>query len=228
MRKRIGKYFLISMVTSWVAANTYAVGSGFYMGVMMGPATNSGGDQQAQVDNPTALELTPATPRSNQFGARVFMGNQFSQYAAIEGGLTFISKIKYDTKGVETCTGVSERVRSFDIVGKGIMPLGPYFDIFGKVGAAATYLTTSGALDPAFDITTNPEDPITCGKNTYKNKFSPVFAIGASYNLNQNWVTDLSYTTLQVGGKVSSVSMIALAISYHFVNKYCGQFLCDD
>jgi len=30
------------------------------------------------------------------------------------------------------------------------------------------------------------------------------------------------------GGQVGNLTMYALGISYHFVDKYCGQFLCDD
>ena len=31
-----------------------------------------------------------------------------------------------------------------------------------------------------------------------------------------------------MGGFINSFSFIALGLSYHFVDKYCGQFLCDD
>lgn len=226
MRNGIYKQILISAVSCGFALNACAVGNGFYMGLMMGPATNSGGDQMVQVDNPHELQTTPASPRSTQFGTRIFMGNQFSQYAAIEGGLTFFSTIKYDSKGVDTCSGNELRVRDLDVVVKGIIPFGNYFDIYGKAGMAISYITTSGGLNPTFDLSANP--PVTCGSNTYKNKFSPTVSFGATYDINQSWVADLSYNTVQVSTRVSTVSLIALGISYHFTDKYCGQFLCDD
>ncbi len=223
------KSLLLSMLTCGAAINANAVGNGFYMGLMMGPATNGGSTVQAQkfVPNATHVELTPANPKSSQFGSSIYMGYKFNTYAAFEGGFTFYSAIHYDTKGVETCSGSNARVRDIHVLGKGIFPIGESFDVFAKGGIAVTYLTTSGSFNPEFG-----KDPsgnlITCGKNTYNNKFSPTYAIGASYAINQSWVTDITWTRTQVGGIVNNVDFYALGLSYHFVDRYCGQFLCDD
>ena len=52
------------------------------------------------------------------------MGYKVNQYAGVEGGLTYFSGINYDTKGVQTCSGTNVRVRDFDILGKGDIPIG--------------------------------------------------------------------------------------------------------
>jgi opacity protein-like surface antigen len=232
MEKGMVKYFLVSSIASVIAINAHAVGNGFYMGLMMGPATNNGGIVQAQVFNPNLMPgqnipLTPASPKSSQFGSSVYMGYQFSTYAAFEGGFTYYSSVHYDTKGVQTCSGTDARVRDIHLLGKGIFPLGNYFDVFGKAGVAVTYTTTSGSFNPEFGVAPDGK-LITCGKNTHNNKFSPAYGVGASYNINQSWVTDASWTRTQVGGVLNSVDLYALGISYHFVDRYCGQFLCDD
>jgi hypothetical protein len=69
---------------------------------------------------------------------------------------------------------------------------------------------------------------VNSGSNTYASKIVPTFTIGAGYDFTQNWVMDFSAMTLLVGGNIKSVTMYALGLSYHFVDRYCGQFLCDD
>lgn len=207
---------LITIIAASFALNTQAVGPGFYMGLMMGPATNDGGTQQAQTG---PFTTTPATPKSNQFGSRVFMGYQMNNYFAFEGGLNYFTGIKYDTKNVNTCSSVQARIRSFDVLGKGIFPFGEAFDVYGKAGVALVYQTLSGALNPMFGS--------QCGKTTYSTKFRPAASIGASYAFNQNWVIDISWNRTMVGSVVKNVDFFGVGLSYHFVDKYCGQFLCD-
>lgn len=225
MKIKIMKKLAVATIIGSMSFGAYAVGNGFYMGLMMGPSTNNGNDTQAQVLNPTAtsLQVTNATPKSTQFGSRFFMGNKFSPYFGFEGGVTLFSGIKYDTKGVQLCSGDTARVRALDFLGKATGQFG-YFDFFAKGGVSYSYLTTSGSFNPAFD----PSKGLVCGQSTYTSKFSPVVGIGASYDINQSWVADASITRYQVGGVISNVTLYALGISYHFVDRYCGQFLCDD
>ena len=69
MSKRIFRHPLLIAATSLMFANTYAVAPGFYMGLMTGPATNNGGEQQAQVQG--SATTTTATPKSTQIGTRI-------------------------------------------------------------------------------------------------------------------------------------------------------------
>ncbi|RDI39205.1 outer membrane beta-barrel protein [Aquicella lusitana] len=217
MRKGIAKYAATTVFTCTFALQAYAVAPGFYTGLMLGSASANGGTQQAQTDT-TPPTTTPATPKSTQFGGRIFIGYKINQYAGVEGGLTYFSDIKYDTKDVDTCNTPKVGVRDFDIVGKGSFGLGS-FEIFGKAGAAVVYERTSGALNP--DLTRE------CGLSTNEVKFRPTVSAGASYDLSQNWVADISWNRVMVGGAISSIDFYALGISYHFVDIYCGQFLCD-
>jgi len=204
------------LVSSVVASNAFAVAEGFYMGLMMGPSSSTGGDQQVKTSSGTPATTT-VTPRSNQFGTRLFLGNKFSQYAGFELGGTFFSSIAYNNKGVDTCAGTTARVRDVDIVGKGEYTFQNTVGVFAKGGVAVTYLTTSGGLNSS---------ATECGKNKQEIKYRPTVTVGASYDLNQNWVVDASWNRIMVGSIVNNVDFYALGISYHFVDKYCGQFLC--
>lgn len=216
MSKRTLRHPAIAVLTSLLFSNAYAVAPGFYMGIMGGPATNDGGTQYVQPA--TGTTTIPATPKSSQFGSRLYMGYKINQYGGMEGGLTYFSGINYDTGDVPACSGVKVRVRDIDFVGKGSIPIGNSFEAFGKAGVGLVYVTTSSPMNPDFSS--------TCGNSNYSNKFKPVVSIGANYTLTQNWVAEASWTRIMVSSAVSNVDLYALGISYHFVETYCGQFIC--
>jgi opacity protein-like surface antigen len=139
--------------------------------------------------------------------------------------------------------GTTARVRGLDMLFKLDYSLRNTIGLFGKAGVAALYTTTPGALNVtnykvvktriAGNNRAKPPVPpilgtetINSGQSTYLSKLTPTFTIGASYDLDQSWVVDVSATRLMVSGVISSMNFYALGISYHFVDKYCGQFLC--
>jgi hypothetical protein len=198
----------------FISMNVYAIEPGFYVGLMGGAARNNGSNQTVQVQT---TQTTTASPNSNQFGSRLYMGYKMNPFAAVEAGLTYFSTINYDTKGVTTCSNAAVRVRDFDFVGKGSYTFHG-FELFGKAGAAIVYQTSSGTLNPV------PSQP--CGQTNYITSIRPTFGLGVGYDLSQTWVTDLSWTRVEVGGFAGSMDLFAIGISYHFVDIYCGQFLC--
>lgn len=228
MRKWI-KYAIPAVLLSQ-SLNVYAVAPGFYMGIMGGPATNNGKTEQVQVlPAPTALSpqanTAPADPKSTQFGSRFFLGYKFNQYASFEGGFVYFSGINYILKtNQQPAGGTTARVRGIDVVGKVDYSIPNSFGIFGKAGVGEMYITTPGGLNVTNYSSTSSK---TTGSNTYSSKVAPVLGVGVSYDFNQNWVMDASWTRYFVGSPVNNMDLFGLALSYHFVDKYCGQFLCD-
>lgn len=226
---------ILMLVACSLSVNANAMGNGFYMGIMMGPATNNAPSMQAVVfpsNNPDFPNNVPvnqpftttiANPRSSQFASRIYIGNQFNQYAAIEGGGTFFSSIRYDSVDVKTYGSTDQRVRDLDVVFKGILPL-QNFSLYVKGGVAVAYVTKGGAFNPEYI----PAESRITASTSYKNKFAPTYSVGASYDLDQSWAIDASLNVLQVGDSVGNLSFFGVGFSYHFTNKYCGQFLCDD
>jgi opacity protein-like surface antigen len=242
MQKRILKGLVAALYLGAVSA--HAIGNGFYIGVMAGPASNKARNLQAiQYPPPDPgtcnaqpcpqslfVQMTPVKPRSTQFASRIFIGNKFNPYAAVEGGLIFFSSIRYQSpSGIETFGSTDQRVRALDVVGKLSFPV-KSFEVYGKAGPGVAYITKGGAYNPVF----KPASPPTNNRGTFtassthKNKFAASFSVGASYDIDQSWVADLSWNGFAVGNDVGTLSYFALGISYHFTNKYCGQFLCDD
>lgn len=249
MHKRMYQRFVMSLLAAGMTAPVFAVAPGFYMGLMMGPASNGGGQQAVQVE-PLPTETSPiantsmANPQSNQFGSRFYLGYKFNTYASFEGGFTYFSGIGYSLKDNTAVAigGTTARVRGLDIVGKLDYTIRDTVGVFGKAGVTALYTTTPGAMNITNwkSVRTKiPQNPpvapgnevystqiINSGQSTYTSKLSPTFAVGASYDLNQSWVLDATWTRYMVGGVLSTMDFYALGLSYHIVDTYCGQFLC--
>ncbi len=205
--------FVISALSS---ALTYATGSGLYLGVMAGPATNQSQDQYVQLANSNSFTL--ASPNSNQIGGRMYVGYKFNSYGGIESGLTYFSTINYDTiNGAATCTSPRVNISDVDLVGVGTLPIGS-FGVFVKAGVAGMYESTSGAITGS-----NVND---CGNTSNIIRVRGTASVGASYDISQTWVADVSWTRLMTKGIIQNMDLYALGISYHFVDQYCGQFLC--
>lgn len=195
---------------------TYAVGNGFYLGIMSGPASNGGSTMQVQTGPGTT---TTGKANKKQWASRVFMGNRIGRFGGIEGGLDYFTGIKYETN-VPTCHGAQSRIRGFDLLGTLNVPMGNTFEVFGKGGVALLYQNNSGDL--------NPDLSKPCGKSKHATKFRPMFAVGASVALTPSWIADVSFNSMLVGKPIKNASFVALGIAYHFVDRYCGQFLCDE
>jgi opacity protein-like surface antigen len=223
MQKWKLKTLALTFITSALSLNCYAAGPGFYMGVALGPATNNGSPQKAQLFN-SPLKTT-VNPRSKQFGSRLYVGDQFNNYAAFELGFTFFNSISYSNPGnFNLCSSPKVRVRDIEILAKGILPFYTYFDIFGKAGIAVTYTSVTGSLNPTF----NPRKQQFCGKSKYTTKYDPSLAVGVTYNITQGWTTDATYQMLLTGGPPGRMTFYSIGLAYHWTPRYCGQFLCDD
>lgn len=210
---------LAAGLLSILSANAYAVLPGFYMGLMLGPTNNSGNDVQVQTLSTPPTTVT-ATPQSQQFGTRLYMGYKSTPYFGAEGGLTYYSGIGYDAGNANTCSNPNIRIRDFEVLLRGSYPIKDSgFEVFAKAGPALVYMTKSGCMNPDFTQ--------ECGKSTYTTQVKPSAAVGLSYNMNQNWVVDASWNRLFAPSPVSTMDWYALGISYHFVDTYCGQFLCE-
>ncbi len=231
MRKVICKQSILAAAMAAVSLNASAVAPGFYMGLMMGPTANNGSQQTIQV-MPLPTSTSPqantgiANPKGSLFASRLYFGYKFNPYAGFEGGFTYISGINYTLKNASQtpAAGTTARVRGIDVVGKLDFTIKDTIGFFGKAGVAGLYTTTPGALNITnFNATTGR----TSGANTYSSKLTPTFSVGASYDFDQNWQTDLTWMRLMPGGAIGNLDTYALGLSYHFVDKYCGQFLCN-
>jgi hypothetical protein len=200
----------------------YAVGPGWYFGLGAGTTSVDAKTFTFNLPNnvPPTVTISPST---HGIGERLFFGYHINPYAGMEFGFAHYGNATYQIPAGSaiSCNNPSIRENGFDMEGVGSFPLSKSgFTVFAKAGMAIMYAGSSGSLEGT--VTTNP-----CGAGTSsKAAVRPMYGIGVGYDLNQNWVTDISFTQVNGGGNIQAANMVALSFSYHIVDTYCGQFLC--
>jgi OOP family OmpA-OmpF porin len=207
MIKKI-KLLSMSLLVLGCISSAYAVREGIYVGFMGGTAKLHNTTTTVTNGSGVTAQATPSS--SNNFGVRLFFGYNFNQYGAIEAGYTKFGPTKYTVSAPLTNLNPQTNEQAADIVGKGILAL-PYFGINGFVKAGVAYIDMK--YGGSFNQRRVPS-------------FKPVGAVGIGYDLTQNWVVDFSFTRIFSNGSTPNADLLAFGISYHWVQKYCGQFLC--
>lgn len=255
MLRRLLSWLAPTIILLSFFSHAYAMAPGFYFGAALGPATNGASDRDAYTINNPIMCTNPAKcpsqpslygittvlakPKSTQFGSRVFAGYQFNDYAAVEGGFNYFSNVRYDITPNASCSGTMGNcdptssttvgVRNADLLVKLSFPI-KYVNLFAKGGPAYVITNTEGAFFPPVIVPLQNQGQLNPvgAKSVTKYYFKPIFSLGADYALAQNWVFDFTWTHLPVGSNIGAIDFYGIGIAYHFVDKYCGQFLCDD
>jgi opacity protein-like surface antigen len=219
----------------------YAVDPGFYIGSDFG-VSNLNNKSQTILTDPFG-DNTTVQASNKGIGIRLFMGGEFNQYGGVEGGFSHYASSTYgsvpytgymlNTLGqlVQTTSVITKptiKEYGFDLEGKLKYPIGK-FGVFGKLGFAYIRKTASGILATCSGTATIPTPcsttaPVTNSEQS--NAFRPLVALGASYDLSQTWVMDASATRITKGSGIQNLTFFSLGFSYHFVDTYCGQFIC--
>lgn len=210
--------FFLAIVLFCLATQSYAAAEGFYAGVQLGISNTHNNPQTIYYDNGTPATPTPVSPTNTGLGGRFFGGYNFNQYAAYEMGYTHYAPSTYSVPTSVAVNNPAIRTNSFDLEGKGMFTIGAIgLGVFGKAGLALITTGQSGILQ---------NSAANSSSNGNTTSVRPLIGLGVSYDLSQNWVTDLSWTRVLSGGGIKSADLIAIGFSYHWVDKYCGQFLC--
>jgi opacity protein-like surface antigen len=232
MKKKIIKLMSVGFLMLGAGTTVYAAASGFYIGGQAGKSYAQNKKQTVQVGDPDDLEplgTETLSPDNTGVGERIFVGFNLNEYFALEGGFTHYAPSVYTVPAEPELT-IGNPVgkpaiaqNGFDFVGKGILPIWTSgFNVFGKAGVAFIRQSKAGTFTTTYN---EDQDALvqTSGTTTY---VRPTAGIGVGYDLTQNWVIDLTEAHVFGGGGLQSLDLISIGISYHFVDKYCGQFLC--
>lgn len=189
-----------------------AISPGFYIGLMGGPMYVQGKTVSANLTNGGT---TPATPTKNQAGGRLYVGYRFNTWATFEVGGTYFSTVNFHTQE-PPCGRTKVTFGTGDIVLKLGVPV-YIFQLQAIGGAAINYMINTSALN----------QDRTCDKSFNQYTFGATYGVGAMLAIGQNVSIDFSATHITVGALIGSANFYALGFSYHFVDVFCGQFLCD-
>jgi hypothetical protein len=210
--KLIGLLILLGNATTLA----HATAPGFYVGAQAG-STNLNNKAQTVQTGLSAPATQLVMPSNTGIGERFFIGTGINPYAAAELGYTYYAPSTYKPSPSNLANTPSIRENGVDLVAKIMYPI-QKTAVFGKVGVIRISKSVSGSLQPL-----SPTEPRL--KTTMS--YHPLIGIGASYDLTPSWVADISWTRALKGGNgFQNADFIGIGISYHFVDRYCGQFLC--
>ncbi|MBA3662441.1 MAG: outer membrane beta-barrel protein [Gammaproteobacteria bacterium] len=210
------KIVLCTLLFCWTNL-TYAIGEGLYIGLMAGLARNNGKPIQASLVNDAGFTQSISVTPNKQMGAvRPYLGYKFNNYAGAEIGGTYYTVVNFNQSQINTNSTSKSGIATVDFVLLGSFSFRDLFEVYGKAGAAVIYQGTSTT------ISMPPPN-----KSKYETYVKPTYTLGAGYTFNGNWVVDLSYTRLSNVHYFNNIDYYAIGFAYHFVNRYCGQFLCD-
>jgi opacity protein-like surface antigen len=192
----------------------YATAEGTYLGFLAGVSDTNNKTENVQLGTNPETSV-PVVPTNTGLAGGLIIGYGFNPYAAFEFGYIHYAASTYaKPEGSQLTHDSTINTNAIDIAMKGSLPF-KAVSLFGKVGLMYVSASGSGSLSP-----------INSGKQPNNNALRPMYALGAGYDLTQNWVVDVSYTTFTGGSGVEGAELLALGVTYHFVDLLCGQFLC--
>lgn len=138
-------------------------------------------------------------------------------------------------------------LQAVDFLLKLSLPFYDLFDIYGKIGGAFIHTKTEGRIEVGglnnITYTGNPHIGYSAStfngkRSRSQNTASPAIAIGGEYfftpsiSVNASWnsiLINLKSNNNTTQNKINNnLNYFAIGLTYHMVDRYCGQFLCDD
>lgn len=189
-----------SLLLAIFSTNAIAIIPGGYMGATIGYG--------ATQDKTRGSNKTTNT---NGIGGGLFFGDKFSNYGATEYGYMHWPN---GNSGINPSNGSTViHNDSLNFLGKGMFSIAS-LNLFAGAGVAVLRSSGGGSA-------------INQRNTKIQTSVKPLVTVGGTFDMSQKNAVTLSYTQLFVNNSlISRIGLVALTFEYHFVDEYCGQFLC--
>jgi|GEM_PF-7101883 len=149
-------------------------------------------------------QYTPASIEHGGLGGRLKLGINFNQYIGLEGGYLIAPQVKFNRisyfYGLFDAGDESFNQNILDLSLKLSIPFSQKFQLFGQTGIGYVMQSSSGLfIEPGSGLTL-------------------IFGGGIGYNINKNWLLDLSYLHYlqQTGMDFPGTDFASVGITYKF------------
>ncbi|MES2217038.1 MAG: outer membrane beta-barrel protein [Pseudomonadota bacterium] len=207
------KQILMSMVTGFAGLLITATANAALVGPYIGGALGWGDIHQTDIYN--IKDNDNFKSKDDGLAGRVFGGIQFHPNVAAEMGYTKFTNATASSSisdtGFAESSDLTIKSYAVDLVAKLTLPLQNNFSLFAKGGAA--YLNeqlTETNTETNLGVTTATQ------YNATDHKVFPTFGLGASYELNKNVTTDISWMHIQKVGdsNLRNTDFVGLGLTY--------------
>jgi len=171
---------LLILALAGQACYAQAKESGWYLGVGVGGSRTSYSNVDFTLTPPVAG--TTESQNTNRTGAKFFAGYDFTKNWGIEGGFASLGTPEYKYGG--TVNGQDRfKATSWNLAGKGTLPLGDKFNIFGKLGVSSNRASSSTATTGG----------LVQNVSATKTRTDTLAGVGGTYHINSNISVRLEY-----------------------------------
>lgn len=200
------KKLIGSLIAFGISASCYGESApeDWYAGVQLGYSKSSYTRGNLGITSIGGIFTTPVKLRNDGIGGRVYMGRRYNRFFGAELGYT-----RYEDVTIKNAYGVDSlngriKPQAVDLVILSFLPISEKFNAYSKVGIA--YLDVSATASIS-GVKSSVED----------NDIRPAYGLGLTYNFQENWTADLSWTRVHgEGGRLENSTLTALGIAYHF------------
>jgi len=194
----IKRYLLSSFLLSsllMVSSQLYAIEPGMYVGLDI----LDGSIDAEDVISDNGVTFSP--DGDSVTGGGLILGFASSQYFAIELGANYLNDIDLNAT-TSSDTGTREQYMGY-FAAKPIIPIGPKFNLFARLGVGYMYIDYEFDQDSGSDYDTSNWDAYG--------------AVGFSFTPTENFEIALAYN--QMGDDDGDLSYGSLEFSYHMTTK---------
>jgi opacity protein-like surface antigen len=179
--------------------------SAFYVGVQPGYANTHYTKEWLIGD---ASNTTIGSVKSSGFTGRFHVGFDFNKNFALEAGVMFLPKIKFNNVSISGSQGIdlSFNQSLIDICAKANMPMKHNIDLYSKVGFAAVVRDGIQASSGGQTVQSDYQD----------RNIVPAFGVGMDYGINEHVFADLAYMRYFSKNDLEAIDFVGFGMVYRF------------
>jgi len=179
--------------------------TGVYIGMQLGGADTHYTEKWLTDD---ANDVTVGSVNSSGLAGRFHVGYDYNKYFALEAGITFLPKVKFNNVSAFGSPGVNVSFNQsiLDLCAKANLPWKYNIDLYGKAGVASVIRNNMEASAGGQTIQSDDQDTKTV----------PTLGAGIDYGFNDHVFADLAYMHYFGKDDLEPIDFVGIGVAYRF------------
>lgn len=192
------------------SASAYATANnGFYTGLQLGESSSNYSNSSSGLSDFYGYSSLPgASVDNNEFAGRLYLGDQFNKYVALELGYSYLGNVEFNHIFAISNANAELRQQAGDLTAKVMLPVTQQFNVFALGGAAYVYAKPNNVSSTASTL------GVQTGSG--EGQFTATYGLGAGYDFNQHWGIDATWRRFNASGDIENIDLFTLGAAYHF------------
>jgi OOP family OmpA-OmpF porin len=206
------KKLTLTLAVAGLAFSTsaYATASnGFYLGLQLGESDSDYSTSSSGLNDFYGYSSLPGTSiDSNEFAGRVYLGDQFNKFLALELGYSYLGNVEFNNIFGFSNADAELRQQAGDLTLKVMLPVTQQFNVFALGGAAYVFAKPNNVSSTASTL------GVQTGSS--ESAFTATYGLGAGYDFNEHWGVDATWRRFNASGDIENIDLFTLGVAFHF------------